>query len=141
MRARSFPTKREAETWQASVEHEIRAGTYRDRTVGQVSFGVVAEEWLATRTDITLSSRRTYRAALDRHVLPQWGPVIIAAIRRRDIATWLTSLGERLGPRSVTGVHRVTSMVLGWTVETDRIPANPPPGSSCRAQCRSTDGR
>jgi hypothetical protein len=81
MRARSFRTKREAETWQASVEHEIRAGTYRDRTVGQVSFGVVAEEWLATRTDITLSSRRTYRAALDRHVLPQWGPVIIAAIR------------------------------------------------------------
>lgn len=125
MRARSFRTKRDAEAWQATIEHEIRDGTYRDRTLGQVSFAEVAEEWLTTRTDIAVSSTRTYRAALDRHVLPQWGPVTIAAIRRKDIATWLASLGERLGPRSVTGVHRVLSMVLAWAVETDRIAANP----------------
>ena len=46
MRARSFRTKRDAEAWQATIEHEIRDGTYRDRTLGQVSFGEVAEEWL-----------------------------------------------------------------------------------------------
>lgn len=125
MRARSFRTKREAEAWQASVEHELREGTYRDRSLGQVSFAEVAEEWLATRTDITPTSRRTYRGALDRHLLPRWGQVAIAGIRRRDVAAWLASLGERLGPRSVIGVHRVLSMVFGWAVETDRIAANP----------------
>ena len=125
MRAKSFRTKREAEAWQATVENELREGSYRDRRLGEVSFEAVAEEWLTTRTDITLSSKRTYRAALDRHILPQWGPVTVAAIRRKDIATWLASLSDRLGPRSVVGVHRVLSMVLGWAVETDRIAANP----------------
>jgi hypothetical protein len=44
MRAKSFRTKRDAEAWQATIEHEIRDGTYRDRTLGQVSFAEVAEE-------------------------------------------------------------------------------------------------
>ena len=125
MRARSFRTKREAEAWQATVEHELREGTYRDRSLGQVSFGEVAEEWLATRTDIAPSSRYIYRVTLDRHVLPKWGLVAVARIRRKDIATWLASLGEQLSPRSVIAVHRVLSMVLGWAVDTDRIAANP----------------
>jgi integrase len=84
-----------------------------------------AKSSLSTRTDITLSARRTYRAALDRHLLPHWGLASVASIRRRDIATWLAGLGERLEPRSVIGVHRALSMVLGWAVETDRIGANP----------------
>ena len=125
MRARSFRTKREAEAWQATVEHELREGTYRDRSLGQVSFGEVAEEWLATRTDIAPSSRYIYRVTLDRRVLPKWGLVPVARIRRKDIATWLASLGEQLSPRSVIAVHRVLSMVLGWAVDTDRIAANP----------------
>lgn len=124
-KARSFRTKREAEEWQATVEHELREGTYRDRSLGQTTFAVVADEWLATRTDITPSSRYKYRRTLDRDVLPRWGSVSVARIRRAEIATWLASLGERLSPRSVIGVHRVVSMVLAWAVETDRIAVNP----------------
>lgn len=125
MRARSFRTKREAEAWQATIEHELRDGSYRDRSLGQSRFEDVAEEWLATRTDITPSSRRTYRAALDRYLLPRWASVAVAGMRRKEIATWMASLGERLSPRSISGVHRVLSMVLGWAVETDRIATNP----------------
>lgn len=49
----------------AKIEHELREGSYRDRRIGQTSFGEVAEEWLAPRTDITLSGRRSFRLLLD----------------------------------------------------------------------------
>jgi predicted enzyme related to lactoylglutathione lyase len=52
IRARSFAIEREAEAWQASVEHELRDGTCRDRTLGNATFSEVVEEWLATRTDV-----------------------------------------------------------------------------------------
>jgi hypothetical protein len=97
MRARSSRTKREAEAWQATVEHELREGTYRDRSVGEVKFAEIAEEWIATRTDIAPSSRHTYRAALDRHVLPKWGRVTVARIGRREIATVAGRADRSLG--------------------------------------------
>lgn len=128
MRARSFRTKREAEQWQTTVDHELREGVYRDRALGQTTFADVAEEWLATRTDITPTSRYTYRGALNRHLLPRWGAVAVARIRRQDIATWFAGFQGRLSPRSVIGIHRVFSMVLGWAMETDRIATNPARG-------------
>lgn len=125
LRSKGFRTKRDAEAWVAAVEHELREGIYRDRSLGQTSFAEVAEEWLATRTDLKPTSRHAYRAALDRYLLPQWGPVPVAHIRRNEIAAWLTALGARLSPRTVIGIHRVLSMVLGWAVSTDRLAANP----------------
>jgi integrase len=125
MRSRSFRTKRDAEAWQASVEHDLRDGSYRDPKLGQVTVGFVAEEWLPTRTDLRPSSRQSYRATLDRYVLPRWGTTPVAHVRRQELAVWLSSLGEQLAPRSVIAVHRVTSMVLGWAVDTDRITTNP----------------
>jgi Phage integrase, N-terminal SAM-like domain len=78
MRSRSFRTKREAEDWQASVEHDLREGTYRDRRLGQATLAEVAEEWLPTRTDLRPSSRASYRATLDRDILPQWGTIPVS---------------------------------------------------------------
>ena len=125
IRAKAFRTKREAEAWQATVENELRGGTYRDRTLGEATFAEVAREWLATRSDITRSSRDVYQGELDRHLLPRWGGAPIARIRRGELAVWFAELARRLSPRSVGRVHRVLAMVLQWAVETDRIASNP----------------
>ncbi len=124
-RSKSFRTKREAEAWQATIEHELRDGTYRDRTLGRDTFAAVAAEWLATRTHIEPSSKRTYRSALDVHLTPEWGDVPVDRITRRDLASWLAKLSTSRSPSTVAGVHRVLSMVLSWAVETERIRVNP----------------
>ena len=124
-RTKSFATKRQAEAFRSSVEHELRTGTYVDRALGGVAFSEVAREWLLTRVDVTPSSRHTYRSALERHALPRWGEVRLDRITRKALAEWFTELGYRLSPRSVIAVHRVTSMVLKWAVETDRLVRNP----------------
>lgn len=124
-KSKSFRTKRDAEAWQATIDHELRDGTYRDRTLGQTSFATVAEEWLAARTDIEPSTRRLYRSALDVHLLPAWGHIPVDRLRRNQLAAWLAQLGLRRSPATVIGVHRVMSMTLSWAVDTDRLARNP----------------
>lgn len=146
-RTKAFARKIDAQNFTEQIGTSSRDGTYRDPSAGHVTFGEVQTEWLAAQTDLKGSTRARYTRDLRGYVLPQWGHRRIGMITRTEIAQWVQDLaagrapaeyvtrgtGERirqmqrrpLAPNSIKHLTTLTSAVLAWAVETQRIPANP----------------
>lgn len=147
-RARSFRKKPDAEAFAAKTEHEQRSGTYRPPERAETPFAEVAAEWLKAHLDVKATTYRRYERELRMYVLPRFGAVPIGRVTRAQVADWVADLarGEAkaryvtrgsgevgdvgpmskpLGAASIQHLHTVLVAVLGWAVETDRIPANP----------------
>ncbi|WP_052745672.1 tyrosine-type recombinase/integrase [Allosalinactinospora lopnorensis] len=132
--AGTFKKKPDAEQRQTEIENSLNEGSYRDPAAAKITFGEMAEKWLAARTDIRRSTWWKYRNLLDTHVLPRWADLPLSAIHAEDIAVWVAELqksreegGSGLGASQTRNAHAVLSMVLGWCVPR-RIPVNPAKG-------------
>lgn len=146
-RKRTFTRKVDAAAFADKVAHTTNEGTYRDPDAGAVTFGEVQTEWLAAQADLKGSTRARYTRDLRAYVIPQWGHRRIGTITRTEVAQWVQDLaagrapaeyitrgtGERvrgtqrrpLAANSIKHLTTLTSAVLEWAVETQRIPANP----------------
>jgi len=74
-----------------------------------------AATWLARKRTRggKQSTLTTATSVLDRHILPEWGPKPVTAIRRRDVEAWLErAAGTRYSPRTVNGwLHLLQAVV------------------------------
>lgn len=91
-RSRSFAKKIDAEEYRTKLEHDLRSGVYLDPAHSNISFGEVAQEFLATKHGLKASSRGKYERTLFTWVLPRWGATPIGHIRRADVETWAANL-------------------------------------------------
>ncbi|WP_051051137.1 tyrosine-type recombinase/integrase [Nocardiopsis salina] len=134
-RAETFQKEPQAQARRAELETQLGQGTYRDPRSGRVKFADVAETWFAAQHDLKRSTKNGYRDHLDLYVLPQWGGVAVADIRRDDVVAWVGELidspgvnGGGLGSSQVRRIHGVLSLVLGAAVESNKIAVNPAKG-------------
>nr|WP_246422433.1 site-specific integrase [Nocardiopsis mwathae] len=132
--AGTYKKKPDAEKRQTEIEASLHEGTYRNPADGKVTFGEIAEKWLASRTDVKPATWWKYRSLLDNHILDRWGDLPLTAIHTEDIAVWIAELqkprdegGSNLGASQTCHAHAVLSMVLGWCVPR-RIALNPARG-------------
>ncbi|THV43564.1 tyrosine-type recombinase/integrase [Glycomyces buryatensis] len=147
-KALTFKKKSQAEVEQVQLEARLDEGTYRDPKAEKMSFGDAAAKWFENRRDIKDSSRKSYSAAMEKHLIPAWGLTPLDALTFERITDWLSEIHDpdadqpdedndgkrprakegKVGASHLRTVHRVLSMVLDWAVMTKRLAANPAVG-------------
>ncbi|HET6297325.1 MAG TPA: site-specific integrase [Kribbella sp.] len=118
--SKTFPTKREAAAFLATVETARHTGTYIDPHAGKrMKFGVYAAEWLESH-NVELTTRARDLSLLRTHLLPQWANAPLSAIDHSAVQKWVAKLSAHLSPATVTECHRLFSAVLKAAIR-DRL--------------------
>jgi integrase len=134
-KTKTFTKKPEAERYETEIDGQLAGGSYRDPSAGKTCLSVVAERWLAAKSDLEEGSRALYRDHLDNYVLPRWGTTPVASIAFGDVAIWVTGLqtdagrsSRMLAAATVRSIHLVLFSVLEWAVKEELISRNPARG-------------
>jgi integrase len=137
---RGFRTKRDAELFLASVEVSKARGEFIDATAAKALIGPLGAEWLARQTHLKPSSYRPVESAWRNHVLPMWGNVAVAEVRKTAVQQWVSEMTTgnpdatpRRKPKGATLVIRsygVLAAILDDAVSDRRILSNPARGVS-----------
>ena len=126
-RAKTFPTNREANAYLAEVETAKNKGSYVNPHAGRTPFAVVAGRWLSSRNDEATTIARD-ASIMTNHVLGKWSGWPVGKITHLDVQDWITSLGGKLAPATVSECHRLARAVLAAAVRQHLIGSNPTDG-------------
>lgn len=123
-RAKTFRTKKEAAAFLADTEASKTRGTYVSPHAGRTLFGDHAREWMATwNTSETTTSRDM--SVMRTHVMPRWADWPLAKIDHLSVQQWVTDLGRRRGPHTVSRCYLLLMGVLRSAVRNRLIATNP----------------
>ncbi|MFC8039623.1 tyrosine-type recombinase/integrase [Paenarthrobacter sp. NPDC057355] len=126
---RGFKTKRDAELFLASVEVSKARGEFIDATASKALIGPLGAEWLTRQAHLKPSSFRPVESAWRIHVLPAWGHVSIADVRRTAVQQWVSDLsGAGKGATLVIRAYGVLAAILDDAVADRRALSNPARG-------------
>lgn len=133
---RGFRTKRDAELFLASVEVSKARGEFVDATAAKAVIGELGTGWLARQTHLKPSSFRPVESAWRNHVLPTWGSVAVADVRRTAVQQWVSDMsagvngGKPKGATLVIRAYGVLAAILDDAVADRRTISNPARGVS-----------
>jgi integrase len=127
---RGFATKRAAESFAAELEVRKMRGEYIAPTLGKITVGELAANWLARKKGATAPSHyRMLESAFRVHVQPRWGNVPVADVDLLAVEEWITGMVDRAaGASTVLRAHGVLSGILADAVKGKRLAANPAKG-------------
>jgi integrase len=126
--AHNFRTRIEAQRWLDDVTASVVRGDYADPRAGRAKIAGPAETWYGATATLKPSTRASYRALLDAHVLPRWGRVEVRKVSTSAVATWVaetTAWRSASTTRKALGVLRG---ILDLAVADRRIALNPATG-------------
>lgn len=123
--SKTFPTRREAAAFLATIEASAHNGTYIDPHAGRrVRFATYAAQWLESH-NVELTTRARDMSLLRTHVVSQWSNAPLAAIDHSSVQKWITGLSARLSPATVGECHRLFSAVMKAAIRDRLIAVNP----------------
>jgi integrase len=136
-RAMGFTRKADAQTWLNKQVSDQVTGTWTDPALAAVTFGTIAERWIATKANRSPKTVAGYRSLLDTIVLPKWRDVPLRDVRYDDLQVWITGLsvdgsvrfeGKGLSAPRVRQTHQLVGAVLKFAVRAKHLPSNPADG-------------
>lgn len=110
-RSRSFKKKADAEDFETSTSHNLRAGSYVDPSHGQQTVKAYLEEWRAQQSQHRASMKASTKTRFEKMVYPHIGALPIAKLRPSTIRAWQTTLLD--GGYSASTVNGVRGQVAG----------------------------
>ncbi len=123
---RGFATKRAATLFAATVEVSKAKGEYIAPTLGRVTVGGLAANWLGRKEKATAPSHyRMLESAWRVHVKPYWGDTAVADVDLLAVEEWITDLTTNSGATTVLRAYGVLSGILADAVKGKRLAANP----------------
>lgn len=126
---RGFRLKRDAEAHLATVEVSKLRGSYVDPADSKIRIRELGPDWLQRhKTKVTASSHHSVESTWRVHVLPKWGDYAVGAVTRRDLALWLTQLGETRSHTTVARARDLLGGIFDDAIEEGRIIKNPARG-------------
>ncbi|MFK3677977.1 tyrosine-type recombinase/integrase [Microbacterium sp. NPDC090218] len=126
---RGFKLKRDAEAHLATVEVSKLRGSYVDPADSKIRIRELGPDWLQRhKTKVTASSYHSIESAWRVHVLPKWGDYAVGAVTRRDLALWLTQLGETRSHTTVARARDLLGGIFDDAIEDGRVVKNPARG-------------
>ena len=127
---RGFRTKREAEAFAAEVEVAKRRGEYVAPSLGRVTVGELAAEWLERKQQATAPSHhRMLESAWRVHVSARWASVSVVDVDALRVEAWVAAMTKGgAGATTVLRAHGVLSGILGDAVKARRLAVNPAKG-------------
>ncbi|MGW7028180.1 tyrosine-type recombinase/integrase [Streptomyces xanthophaeus] len=124
-RERSFPTKKEAESFGVKAENDKRQGVYIDPQLGQISMRKWAEEWLAQH-QVNESTRRNYQGFLSNHLIPELGSRTLAGLTVADVKKLQAAMTARgLAAATVNDRMNILRSMMTAAVKECRIADSP----------------
>lgn len=135
--AKGFGRKTDATNWLNKQVSDQVTGTWTDPALSGVTFGVMAERWISTKSTRAPKTVAGYRSLLDTIVLPKWKDVQLRDIQFDDLQVWISGLsvdgssrfeGEGLSASRVRQAHQLIGAVLKFAVKAKHLPANPADG-------------
>lgn len=131
---KSFPTLVAAKVWRAEAATQLRRGTLRaptrqtlDEAAALFIEGLDRGTILARNGErYKPSVRRAYSTDLNRYVLPAFGTLKLAEIRRSDVQTFVDRLlADGLSPSRIAGIVMPLRVICRRAIERDEIMVNP----------------
>lgn len=132
--AHTFETTMDAESWLSDERRMVSAGTWtppdeRRRAAAlsassRYTFERYANEWLAGRHDLRGSTRTSYRGALNRHLIPAFGPTPIDEITTAQVRAWFAGYGDKT-PTARAHAYQVMSTIMRQAEDDDLITRTP----------------
>lgn len=128
---RGFRTKRDAQEFAATVEVEKMTGAYVKPSLGRITVGELAPDWLALKeSHVAQSNYRTLDSAWRIHVQPVWGSVSIADVDIDAVEQWIATLKKKSGATTVVRAYGVLAGILDYAVvKKKRLAKNPARGA------------
>ena len=123
-RSQSFARRVDADAFRASVEIDLRRGSYVDPEAGRRLFGDYAEEWRRARVHRPTTAAQV-ETHLRRQILPTFGARPMGSIRPTEVQAWVKRLGETLAPGTVTVVYRYLASMFRAAVADGLIVQSP----------------
>jgi integrase len=129
-----FGRKADASTWVNKQISDQVTGTWTDPALSAVTFGAIAERWIATKAARAPKTVAGYRSLLDTVVMPRWKDVPLRDVRYDDLQVWIAGLsadgsvrfeGKGLSASRVRQAHQLVGAVLRFAVRSKYIAANP----------------
>jgi integrase len=127
---RGFKTKRDAEQWANKVEVDKITAGYVKPSLGRVTVGELAADWLDRKQRATAPSHyRTLESAWRVHVQPRWGMASVADVGLLGVEAWIAGMDrDGAGATTVIRAHGVLSGILADAVKAKRLAVNPAKG-------------
>lgn len=125
-RSRTFARKIDAELFVATAEADKARGAWIDPAKARTPFAAWAEQWAATTHHLRPSSRARTEGILERHLLPRFGRVPLAAITTTDVRAFVSELvGAGLAAGSVQRIYAVLRSILRAAEESRLVARSP----------------
>ena len=122
---RGFKTKRDADSWAATMQVAKLRGEYVAPSHGRTTVGELYPDWLARKKASTRHSHwRMLESAWRTHVEPVWGKVSVAKVDQLAVESWIADLRGQRGATTVKRAHDVLAGILDDAIKGGRIPAN-----------------
>jgi len=122
-----FPSKKAAEAFGFEQEQlEKRFKNTKTSDLKLTLFEFVDEVWAGTLT-VRKQTKRSYQGDLNKHILPEFGDVVMASIKPVDIEKWAVMLHEvkGLSERMVEKQVNMLAQILKKALENDYLHATP----------------
>jgi integrase len=139
-RTKAFDRRADAQRHIDQTTTALGTGTYADPQRSAVTFGVMAEAWIATKAQREPKTVANYRGLLDVLILPKWKDEPLREITHERIQTWVAWLSTDpaarqrktatdntagLSPARVIQTHQVVHQVFAYAVRAKYLAANP----------------
>lgn len=122
-----FATLQEAKAKKADVEKGASDGTLQDPAPARATFAEWAELWFRDHsTGLKPSTARSYRALLDKSVLPRFGTRSLRAIATADVQDFVHDLQDQgLTPPTIRHHYLTARLVFTYAVQRRALAYNP----------------
>jgi integrase len=126
-RSRSFPTKRDAQVFEAEVRRMARLGVHAHGEASPERLEQWLETWFRSNRLIWAPSTCKVRAShLERWVVPYIGDVRLRDLGAGRLRVWRDEmLADGATPHTMLHVMKTLSSALGAAVDDEKIPSNP----------------
>ncbi|GAB3535945.1 hypothetical protein GCM10027403_14960 [Arthrobacter tecti] len=137
-RRKRFPTKKEAQDFEAKTRQALRGGTYIDPRLGQrMTVDALYAEWLNRVKSVGATGRKAaaaktvdnYRRQYENYIEPRWGDTPLANVTYEATSDWITTLKGRDGGTAGGATRREIALtfgrLMGYAVKRKYLPGNP----------------
>ena len=139
----TFKRKKDAEEWLDRNSTDVRDGTYRELNIAR--FRDYAEHWRETHlipANFKPSTLDSYSSIFDYHILPEFGPYMIAAISSAEINQFKAKLlGRGLSNTTVRNILNLLSRLFNDAIADSYLRHSPMQGVQKPAPPREKAGR
>lgn len=90
----------------------------------KLTVGSYLERWMADVRNLRPATQRAYAGAIEHHITPALGEVVLRDLTPLHVERFLAELAEQLAPKSQRNVHAVLRRALNSAVRAGLLPRN-----------------